>query len=97
MVRIMRSNAKLPQFLWIKELKIVAYILNIVPTKAVSKTFFELFKGWKPSLQHTHIWGCLYEMRIYNPQEKKLNPKTTSGCFIGYAEKSKGYRSLSIS
>ena len=31
-------------------------------------------------------------MRIYNPQEKKLNPKTISGYFIGYAERSKGYR-----
>ena len=31
-------------------------------------------------------------MRIYNPQEKKLNPRTISGYFIGYAEKSKGYR-----
>ena len=31
-------------------------------------------------------------MRIYNPQEKKLDSRTTSGYFIGYAEKSKGYR-----
>ena len=38
MVRSMRSNAKLPQFLWIDALKTAAYILNRVPTKAVSKT-----------------------------------------------------------
>ena len=31
-------------------------------------------------------------MRIYNPQEKKLNLRTISGYFIGYAERSKGYR-----
>ena len=31
-------------------------------------------------------------MRIYNPQEKKLDPRTISGYFIGYAERSKGYR-----
>ena len=31
-------------------------------------------------------------MRIYNPQEKKLNPRTISGYFIGYVKKSKGYR-----
>ncbi|KAL6324389.1 hypothetical protein AAG906_012993 [Vitis piasezkii] len=54
-------------------------ILNRVPTKAVPKTPFELLKCWKP-------------MRIYNPQEKKLDPRTISGYFIGYAEKSKGYR-----
>ena len=31
-------------------------------------------------------------MRVYNLQEKKLDPRTISGYFIGYAEKSKGYR-----
>ncbi|RVW57957.1 Retrovirus-related Pol polyprotein from transposon TNT 1-94 [Vitis vinifera] len=46
--------------------------------------------GWKPSLRHMHVWGCSSEVRIYNPQEKKLDPRTISGYFIGYAEKSKG-------
>ena len=36
--------------------------------------------------------GCSSEVRIYNPQEKKLDPRTISGCLIGYNEKSKGYR-----
>ena len=39
-----------------------------------------------------HVWECLFEVRIYNPQEKKLDPRTISGYFIGYAKKSKGYR-----
>ena len=56
-----------------------AYILNRVPTKAGSKTPFELFKGWKPSLRHMNVWGCPF-------------PRTISGYFVGYAEKSKGYR-----
>ena len=38
------------------------------------------------------IWGCPSRVRIYNPQEKKLDPGTISGYFVGYAEKSKGYR-----
>ena len=32
------------------------------------------------------------ELRIYNSQEKKLDPRTISGYFIRYAERSKGYR-----
>ena len=43
-------------------------------------------------MQHIRVWGCPSEVRIYNPQEKKLDPRTISGYFIGYAEKSKGYR-----
>ena len=38
------------------------------------------------------LWGCWSEVRIYNPQEKKLDPMTISGYFIGYVERSKGYR-----
>ncbi|GKB06474.1 retrovirus-related pol polyprotein from transposon TNT 1-94 [Tanacetum coccineum] len=30
--------------------------------------------------------------RVYNPQKKKLDSQTISGYFIGYPEKSKGYR-----
>ena len=92
MVLNMLSSSKLPKFLWTKALKMTAYIINRVPTKVVSKMPFELFKGWKPSLRHMHVWGCPSEVKIYNPQEKKLDPRTISGYFVGYGEKSKGYR-----
>ena len=92
MVRSMLSNSSLPISLWPEALKTAAYILNRVPTKAVPKTPFELWKGWKPSLKHLRIWGCPAEVRVYNPHERKLDPRTISAFFIGYAEKSKGYR-----
>ena len=38
------------------------------------------------------VSGCPSEVRIYNPYEKKLNLRTLSGFFIGYAETPKGYR-----
>ena len=38
------------------------------------------------------VWGCLSEVRIYNPHEKKFDPRTLRGFFIGYVETSKGYR-----
>ena len=63
-----------------------------VPSKAVQKTPFELWTGRKPGLRHLHVWGCQAEIRIYNPHEKKLDARTISGYFIGYPEKSKGYR-----
>ena len=50
MVRSMRRNTKLPQYLWTEALKTTMYILNRVPTKVILKTPFELFKGWKSSL-----------------------------------------------
>ena len=92
MVCSMLSSSKLPKSLWIEALKMTAYILKRVSTKVVLNTPFELFKGWKQSLHHIHVWGCPSEVRVYNPQEKKLDPRTISGYFIGYAKRSKGYR-----
>uniref|UniRef100_A0A6N2M0Z2 Integrase catalytic domain-containing protein n=1 Tax=Salix viminalis TaxID=40686 RepID=A0A6N2M0Z2_SALVM len=92
MVRSMMSHANLPISLWMDALRTAVYILNRVPSKAVPKTPFELWKGWKPSLRHLQCLGCPVGTRIYNPQEKKLDFKTISGYFIGYPDKSKGYR-----
>jgi hypothetical protein len=92
MVRSILSSSNLPKSLWVEAVKIAVYILNRVPTKAAPKTPFELWKGWKLSLRHMRIWGCPSEVRIYNPQEKNLDPRTISGYFIGYVERSKGYR-----
>ena len=92
MVRSMLSSSKLPRSLQTEALKTVAYILNRVPTKVVQKIPFELFKGWKLSLRHIRIWGCPSEVRVYNLQEKKLDPRTISGYFIEYTEKYKGYK-----
>ena len=92
MVRSMMSYSSVPISLWGEALKTAMYILNRVPSKAVPKNPFELWTGRKPSLRHIHIWGCPAEARIYNPHEKKLDSRTISGYFIGYPDKSKGYR-----
>ena len=72
-IRSMLSNSNLPKSLWDEALKMAVYILNRVPTKVIPKTPFKLFKGWKPSLKHMHIWDCPSKVRIYNSQENKLD------------------------
>ena len=68
------------------------YILNQIPTKVVPKMPFELWKDWKLSLRHIRVWGYPSEVRVYNRQEKKLDPRIISAYFIGYVKRSKGYR-----
>ena len=79
-------------FLWGEALKMANYILNRVPSKAVEKTPFEMWTTRKPSLNHLHVWGCKAETRMYNPAEKKLDSRTVSCNFVGFPEKSKGYK-----
>lgn len=45
-----------------------------------------------PSFDYFHGWGCKAEAKFYNPNEKKLDSRTTSCFFIGYSEKSKGFK-----
>ncbi|KAK9714501.1 hypothetical protein RND81_06G099300 [Saponaria officinalis] len=92
MVRSMISHSTLPVLLWGEALKSAAYILNRVPTKAAAKTPYELWTGRKPSLKHLHIWGCPAEARPYRPHENKLDSKTVSSYFIGYSERSRGFK-----
>ena len=92
MVRSMISHSNLPISLWGKALKTAPYILNRVQTKATAKTLYELWIGKKSSLKHLHIWGCPIEARPYRPHEKKLDSRTVSCYFIGYSERSRGYK-----
>ena len=41
----------------------------------------------KSSFHNFHVWGCKAKVRPYNPQSKKLDPKTIS---VGYCIRSKG-------
>ncbi|GJV45254.1 retrovirus-related pol polyprotein from transposon TNT 1-94 [Tanacetum coccineum] len=50
MVRSMMCRATLPISFWGYALETAAHILNLVPTKKVSKTPFEMWKGKRPSL-----------------------------------------------
>ena len=89
MVRSMIRHSTLPESLWGEALKTAAYILNQVSTKAAAKTPYELWTGRKPSLNHLHIWGCPAKVRPYRPHEMKLDSKTVSSYFVGYAERSR--------
>jgi hypothetical protein len=91
-VRSMLSYSDLPVKLWMEALKTVVHILNRVPSKSVLKTPYELWTRRKSSLRHLRVWGCRAEAKVFNPNIRKLDPKTISCHFIGYPDRSKGYR-----
>ncbi|GKB61470.1 retrotransposon protein, putative, ty1-copia subclass [Tanacetum coccineum] len=88
-VRSMMSRATLPISFWGYALETTTHILNLVPTKKVSKTPFEMWKGKCPFLGHIKIWGCeVYDRR---EAEDKLEARSEKCLFIGYPEESFGY------
>ncbi|KAJ9557382.1 hypothetical protein OSB04_011996 [Centaurea solstitialis] len=93
MVRSMFARSNRPKFLWGEALKTTNCICNKTPTKAIKGTPFELWNGYKPSLNHLHVWGCKAETRQYHVESlSKLDSRSLSASFIGYSEKSKGFK-----
>lgn len=91
-VRSMINHSSLSESLWGEALKTAVYILNRVPSKAVNKTPYELWTGKRSSVKYLHIWGCPTEARSYRPHERKLDSRTISCYFVGYAKRSQGYK-----
>jgi hypothetical protein len=92
MVRNMLSYSSLLISLWMKDLKTTVHILNRVSSKSVPKTSYELWIGRKPTMNYLHVWGYPAEAKLFNSSIRKLDPKTVSYHFIGYLDKSKGFR-----
>jgi hypothetical protein len=46
----------------------------------------------KLTLNYLHVWGCLVVAKLFNPSIGELDHKTVSYHFIGYPDKSKGFR-----
>ena len=66
MVRSMMCHADLPISFWGYALEAAVYILNRVPSKSVSGTPYEIWKGRKPNLNHFKIWGCPAYVKNFN-------------------------------
>jgi hypothetical protein len=72
------------------------HVLNKVPNKNKKKTPYEEWVGRNPLLSYLHTWGCLAKVNIPIPKKCKLGPKTMDCIFLGYAQRSIGYRYLVV-
>ncbi|KAA0049915.1 gag/pol protein [Cucumis melo var. makuwa] len=88
MVRSMMSYAQLPSSFWGYAVETAVHILNNVPSKSVSETPFELWRGRKPSLSYFRIWGCPAHVLVTNP--KNLEPRSRLCQFVGYPKETRG-------
>ncbi|GJR31067.1 retrotransposon protein, putative, ty1-copia subclass [Tanacetum coccineum] len=64
-------------------------ILNMVPTKKVDKTPYELWYGKVPNLSYLKVWGC--EALVKRDTPNKLQQRSVKCIFIGYPKKTMGY------
>ncbi|UYV81023.1 hypothetical protein LAZ67_19002546 [Cordylochernes scorpioides] len=94
MTRCMLFDSGLPQSLWAEAVTTTNYLHNRIPSKATDKTPFELWTNRKPSLKHLKRFGCKAFAYIPKIKRNKLDSKVIEGIFLGYDDRSKGYRIL---
>ncbi|GJT32829.1 retrotransposon protein, putative, ty1-copia subclass [Tanacetum coccineum] len=92
MVHSMMSQTTLPKSFWDYALESVAHILNMVPTKKVDKTPYEVWHGQAPKLSYLKVWGCeALVKRDTLTKPDKLEPKAFKCIFVGYPKETMGY------
>nr|GFB68247.1 hypothetical protein [Tanacetum cinerariifolium] len=92
MVRSMMSQTTLPKSFWDYALETAARILNMVPTKKVEKTPYEVWHGKVPKLSYLKVWGCeaLVKQDTLTKHDK-LEPRAIKCIFVGYPKETMGY------
>ncbi|GJT36606.1 retrotransposon protein, putative, ty1-copia subclass [Tanacetum coccineum] len=74
---------------WDYSLEYVARILNMVPTKKVDKTPYELWYVKVTNLSYLKVWGC--EALVKRDTPDKLQQRSIKCIFIGYPKETMGY------
>ncbi|GJZ18334.1 retrotransposon protein, putative, ty1-copia subclass [Tanacetum coccineum] len=92
MVRSMMTQTTLPKSFWDYALESAARILNMVPTKKVEKTPYEIWHGQAPKLSYLKVWGCeALVKRDTLTKPDKLEPRALKCIFVGYPKETMGY------
>lgn len=97
MVRYILDDAKLPDQYWGETISTANYLQNRLPTRATSKTPYELWEGIVPDVKHIHIFDCTAYAVVPKQLRRKLDSKATKVIFMGYEPESKAYRLLNQS
>ncbi|GJR22368.1 retrotransposon protein, putative, ty1-copia subclass [Tanacetum coccineum] len=94
MVRSMMSQITLPKSFWNYALETAACILNMVPTKKVEKTPYEVWHGQALKLSYLKVWGCEALVKrdtLTKPDKFRNNRSIEVLSSIGYPKETMGY------
>ncbi|GKA73276.1 retrotransposon protein, putative, ty1-copia subclass [Tanacetum coccineum] len=85
----MMNLTTLPKSFWGYALETAARILNMVLTKKVDRTPYEIWHGKSPKLSYLRVWGC--EALVKRDTPDKLDSKSIKCIFVAYPKEMMGY------
>jgi hypothetical protein len=93
MTRSMLKEKGLPKQFWVEAIACSVYLLNRCPTKSVKNmTPQEAWYGYKLSVAHFRIFGCIAYAQVPEAKRRKLDDWGEKCIFVGYSEESKAYK-----
>jgi hypothetical protein len=86
MLRSLLSQASLPAHYWVEGIHTATYLLNHLPTKAISMTStYVTLHGVTPSYEHLRVFGCAYCPNLSTKVAHKQALWSTRCIFLGYS------------
>ncbi|CAL8170379.1 unnamed protein product [Prunus armeniaca] len=91
------QTAHLPPKFWFHACATSVYLINRMPCKTLhfKSPYFLLF-GSAPAINHLRVFGCACFPLLKPYNTNKLQPKTSTCVFLGYAGQYKGYICFSL-
>lgn len=89
----MLKERNVPAKLWGEAIRHAVYVLNKLPTRALSKlTPYESWTGKKPHLEYLKVFGCLGYMKLPTVHVKKLDDRSKLVIYLGKEAGTKAFR-----
>lgn len=93
MARSCLKEKKLPSVMWGEAVRHAIYLLNRLPTRALSGvTPYEVWYEKKPHVGHIRVFGCLAHMKLPSQQTSKLDDRSKQVINLGKEPGTKAYR-----
>lgn len=93
MARSFLKAMKMPSSFWGEAIRHSIYILNRLPTRAVSGiTPYEAWSGEKPQVGHIRVFGCTAYMKVPSVNLRKLDDRSRAVVNLGKEPGTKAYR-----
>ena len=93
LVRSMLKFKSLTDRFWAEVVACAIYVLNRATTRSLQRiTPQQAWNGYKPTVAHLRVFGCLAYSRIPAVNRGKLDDRSEKCIFIGYSETSKAYK-----
>jgi transposase InsO family protein len=93
MARCLLYEKKLPLNFWAEAVNTASYLINRMASRVLAdKTPYELWYGFKPSIDHLKVFGSICYVLKPEVRRRKLDQKADIRIFIGYNTTSKAYK-----